>query len=512
MSLVGKVGRRRPRARLAMLIVYALLALGAITTLYPFLLMVSTGFKTAQDQDDNKLIPAYFSDNSALLEKYLDDKYARDKPMIASTRIGEDASSDQVKLYERFLEQLPLDYWTPGFRTPPPPGVNCRLNPIYQDWIRTRYRTIDDVNRGYIEESVSFEDVIPPAEQLERKAWVQTKDPKYQEFLEFKKTLSAEYRIPIRAERIYQLWLRSKFQGQFSQVPKEVAKTATSFEDLKLADAGPFLIQFQKEGLPDRYQAKTVEDLWHDFGGQGQLPIAAFEKTYLLSHSGQTKSEFAGRNFKWVLQYILLNSRSLWNTAVYCLLAIAAALIVNPLAAYALSRYPIRQSGQILIFLLATMAFPAEVAMIPSFLLLRDLGLLNTFWALVLPGAASGYTIFLLKGFFDSLPQELFEAGAIDGAKESTMMLRIAFPLSRPVLGYIALLTFMAAYGAFIYAFLIVQDQRMWTLTVWLYNLQLTAPKAVIMAGLTLAAIPTLVVFLLAQRVILRGIVLPGER
>ncbi|MFQ3668692.1 MAG: ABC transporter permease subunit, partial [Fimbriimonadaceae bacterium] len=164
------------------------------------------------------------------------------------------------------------------------------------------------------------------------------------------------------------------------------------------------------------------------------------------------------------------------------------------------------------IFLLATMAFPAEVAMIPSFLLLKDLGLLNTFAALVLPTAASGYMIFLLKGFFDSLPQELFEAGQLDGAREVTMMTRIALPLSKPVLGYLALTAFMGAYGAFMYAFLVCQDQRIWTLMVWIYQLQLVAPRSVVMAALTLAAIPTLIVFLSAQRVIMRGIVLPGER
>jgi multiple sugar transport system permease protein len=138
--------------------------------------------------------------------------------------------------------------------------------------------------------------------------------------------------------------------------------------------------------------------------------------------------------------------------------------------------------------------------------------LLNTFAALVLPAAASGYMIFLLKGFFDSLPQELFEAGQIDGARETTMMMRIALPLSRPVLGYLALLAFMGAYGAFLYAFLVVQDQHMWTLMVWIYQLQNSAPKAVVMAALTLAAIPTLIVFLFAQRTIMKGIVLPSER
>jgi multiple sugar transport system permease protein len=79
-------------------------------------------------------------------------------------------------------------------------------------------------------------------------------------------------------------------------------------------------------------------------------------------------------------------------------------------------------------------------------------------------------------------------------------------------MGYLALLAFMGAYGAFIYAFLVAQDQRIWTLMVWVYQLQNTAPKAVMMAALTLAAVPTLIVFLFAQNAITKGIVLPGER
>jgi multiple sugar transport system permease protein len=80
------------------------------------------------------------------------------------------------------------------------------------------------------------------------------------------------------------------------------------------------------------------------------------------------------------------------------------------------------------------------------------------------------------------------------------------------VLGYLALMAFMAAYSTFMFAFLVVQDQSKWTLMVWVYQLQTSAPKSVVMAALTLTALPTILVFLAAQRVIMRGIVLPGER
>ena len=78
MPLVGKVGRKSPRARIAQAVVYVLLTVGALTTVYPFLFMVSTGFKGPTDQNDNRMVPAYWSDDSALLVKYRDDKYAGD--------------------------------------------------------------------------------------------------------------------------------------------------------------------------------------------------------------------------------------------------------------------------------------------------------------------------------------------------------------------------------------------------------------------------------------------------
>jgi multiple sugar transport system permease protein len=491
-----------------MAMLYLLLALGALTTLYPFALMVSTGLKGPTDQNDSRLVPAYLNEDKELVAKYVDDKYAGDLFLIAATR--EKGPADVAK-YEKFLNELPVEYWHAGFRNAPN-QVTSRLSVRYQNWLRQRYgNDIDALNRAYIEENVAFQTVVPPSELFDRKVWKPLPGRRYEEWVEFKKTLPAEFRIPVTNEAMYRRFLAAKYKNQFGTVPKEVAGTATRFEETVIPKGGPVLEEFITK-LPLRFLEKPVEAQWKEVSGQTVLPNAAFEAATVAKNPGEYRREFAGRNYAYVLDYILINGRAVFNTFLFCFLAIATQLTVNPLAAYALSRYPVRQSGQILIFLLATMAFPAEVAMIPSFLLLKDLGLLNTFAALVLPTAASGYMIFLLKGFFDSLPQELFEAGSLDGAKETTMMFRIALPLSRPVLGYLALLAFMGAYGAFIYAFLVAQDQRIWTLMVWVYQLQNTAPKAVMMAALTLAAVPTLIVFLFAQNAITKGIVLPGER
>gem|GEM_PF-501364 len=275
------------------------------------------------------------------------------------------------------------------------------------------------------------------------------------------------------------------------------------------------------------------------------------------------------RAYSTAVDHILRHKRSLWNTAVYCTAVVLAALIVNPMCAYALSRFNLPGSYKVLLFLLATMAFPAEVTMIPNFLLLKSfpllrivltiagflvgglltmalaksqrivyplmgaifgaaigatvvtaaatavvglsghVTLLNTYWALILPGVASGYSVFILKGFFDSLPQEIYESAVIDGAGELRIFARITLPMSKPVLAVIALWSFTAAYGSFTWALIICQDPEMWTLMVHLYQYQMVVDPSERLSALTLASLPTLFVFIIAQRVILKGIILP---
>jgi len=242
-----------------------------------------------------------------------------------------------------------------------------------------------------------------------------------------------------------------------------------------------------------------------------ELPIPEADYHHYVSHRGDYAWKFATFNFSQVISFTATKGRALWNTLILVLLTVGATLIVNPLAAYALSRFQLRATQSILIFLLATMAFPPEVAMIPAFLLLRDLGFLNTFAALVLPGLANGFSIFLLKGFFDSLPTELYEAASLDGASEVRMFTTITLPLCKPILAVIALNAFIGAYGGFMWAFLVCQDESMWTLMVWLYQFQQTMRlyPYMIMAALVLASIPTLLVFLFCQKIILRGIIIP---
>jgi multiple sugar transport system permease protein len=150
--------------------------------------------------------------------------------------------------------------------------------------------------------------------------------------------------------------------------------------------------------------------------------------------------------------------------------------------------------------------------LIPSLVVDNNVSLLNTFAALVLPGMANGFSIFLLKGFFDSLPTELYEAAELDGAGEWHKFWMITMGLSKPILAVIGLGAFTGAYAQFMMALIIIPDQHMWTIMVWLYQFQLLAHPSVQYAALALAAIPTLLVFIFCQNLIIRGIVVPVEK
>jgi len=238
-------------------------------------------------------------------------------------------------------------------------------------------------------------------------------------------------------------------------------------------------------------------------------PFARYDWWKVSTNSAYWRWYFISNNFRLVFDRILFRGDALVNTVTFVVLALAIQLTVNPACAYALSRFRIRYISKVLLFLLATMAFPAEVTMIPGFLLLRDLGMLNTFAALVLPGAANGFMIFILKGFFDSLPREMYEAAQIDGASEWRIFAQVTLPLSKPVLAFVALGSFMSVYTTFLFAMVICQDSRMWTLMVWIYQLQGTVHASAQMAALLVVMVPTLVVLALCQRVIMRGVVLP---
>ncbi len=352
-----------------------------------------------------------------------------------------------------------------------------QARPAYHEFLKAKYERIDVVNRLYQTGYTSFQEVPvvgePKAGSLAAVDW--------DFFISgWKAPDGREHAVPITA--------------------LEIRSVETAYQDWTLR------------------KYKTLAGVNAELGTDHKMiaeilpPQEDFHLRDFHSNKSAIKWEFITRNYKTVCDYLLFHGRGVFNTIVYCAIAILAALIINPFAAYAMSRYRMPSTYKILLFCMCTMAFPPMVTGIPNFLLLRHFNLLNTFAALILPGLANGYAIFLLKGFFDSVPRELYESASLDGANEIRMFWNITMALSKPILAVIALQAFNMAYTNFMFAFVVCQDEQMWTLMVWLYQLQQRSGQAVVYASLIIAAIPTLLVFLLCQNVIMRGIVVPSEK
>ena len=204
--------------------------------------------------------------------------------------------------------------------------------------------------------------------------------------------------------------------------------------------------------------------------------------------------------------------RYLFNSLLVTAAATAGTIVVSTMGGYAMSKLTIPGSSVLFTLVIIAMTFPGSVTTIPVYMLIRYLGLYNSYAALILPGLANGYSIFLLKGFFDSLPKELYESAMLDGAGEVRIFFQFTMSLSKPILAVTALGAFTGAYGNFMMALLVCQDRKMWTLMPWLYQLQMNSGPGIVFASLLVAAIPTFLVFLCCQNVIMRGIVVPVEK
>lgn len=361
-------------------------------------------------------------------------------------------------------------------------GIDDDALPAYRAYLKAKYVTVAALNKNYDTAYRSFADV------------------------RFSEDLYRE----MRWGGLRVVDLDSFLQGWRDPVKRTVHKApldALSVTGIDLLFRRHLAAKYTDAARMNSALGTSVADI-----GSVVIPQKEYHYQKFLEKKNALKIEFSTRNYRRVLDEIVMQGRAVFNTVLFCLLSVLSALIVNPLAAYALSRYKVRTRYQILLVLMLTMAFPPMVTQIPRFLMIRDLQLLNTFWALILPGLANGYSIFLLKGFFDSLPKELYESAQIDGAVEWHLFLHITMALSKPILAVIALNAFVHAYSAFMYALLICQDPNMWTLMVWLYQLQRLSGTGVMYASLIIAALPTFLVFAFAQDVIMRGIVVPTEK
>ncbi|WP_328563982.1 carbohydrate ABC transporter permease [Streptomyces coelicoflavus] len=205
----------------------------------------------------------------------------------------------------------------------------------------------------------------------------------------------------------------------------------------------------------------------------------------------------------------------LGNTLFYAFGALAFQLVFDVAAAYSLSKLRPVFGKAILGLMLATLMIPATVLVVPQYLTVLDVpiferNLLNTPWAIWLPSVTNAFNIFLLKRFFDSIPRELLDAASMDGASPMRTLRSIVLPISRPILGVVSIFAIVGVWKDFLWPMLTLPDPAKQTLNVGIYSLSNGVPVNVLIAALTMASLPTLIIFLIFQRNIMSGLTAGG--
>jgi len=670
MPVIPIVGRKSFKTRVLIGALYLILALGAVTMIYPFALMLSTATTSNGDWDQFNLIPRYWIDRAEQFRKYVIDKagiadlayeYGHENWFV-NQDVKADHFRDLIRTPDHCLAAMDRDFKDfMGSIDGDLKHLNfvslgdsqysvLSLRQEYFDWVSAKYGgKLDRANRTYDDTAMEWPELGMPrsyntawepnpvsvrhrdwrefvvtrpysvqrlvcldrlvffnlqrtyggVEELNRACGTSFRsllDVRWETLLQYDWGRQAQTNILRREIPLEQLRLQDSARTAFEAFTRRISPNKTAaFSSRPPVDreARGIWIRFVqseeckgeyfdpidplalwREFLAKRY--KDAGELNNAYGtrygsfAEARLPWPAVDYATFSRNRSAILGKFLIGNFQMVINYVLIHGRAMINTLILIILTIGSVLTVNPMAAYVMSRFRLKYAHHILIFLLATMAFPAEVGMIPGFLLVKsfplgalvlglaaglmfvlvrvllnirlslfwsvliggvlavaagwylppiiaraigrpdlNVSLMNTFFALVLPGLASGFSIFLLKGFFDSLPPELYEAAMLDGATEPRMFLTITIPMCKPVLAVTALGAFGAAYGSFMFAFLTCQDPSMWTLMVFLYQFQQMYSVPLVMASLVVASIPTLVVFIFCQNIILRGIVIP---
>jgi multiple sugar transport system permease protein len=203
-------------------------------------------------------------------------------------------------------------------------------------------------------------------------------------------------------------------------------------------------------------------------------------------------------------------ARNFANSLLVSVAITLLSLLVNTMAGYAFAKLRFRGRERVFQLLLAALVVPAQVAMLPLFLLMKQLGLVNSYWGVIIPGMAGVFGIFLVRQYARGIPDDLIEAARIDGAGELRIFWQVVLPMLKPVLATLAVFTFMAAWNDFMWPLIVLTDQERYTLPVALAALsrEHIMDVELMMAGAVVTVLPVLLLFLLLQRYYIQGLLL----
>ena len=245
---------------------------------------------------------------------------------------------------------------------------------------------------------------------------------------------------------------------------------------------------------------------WMVTGAVKSPAEAAQTPPTLVPHTVETSNYATAWNQLQIARFFV-------NTVFYAVGGWLIQIIVAVTAAYALSKLRPVFGKVVLGAMLASLMLPVSALLVPAYLTVSDVpivhvNLLNTPWALWLPGAANAFNVYVLKRFFDQLPDELLDAAALDGAGRWRTLWSVVLPLSRPVLGVVSLFSVIAIWKDFLWPLLVLQRPEVQTISVALSRLANVSqvPPTVMMAGLVIASIPMVLILLVFQRSIIGGL------
>jgi len=247
---------------------------------------------------------------------------------------------------------------------------------------------------------------------------------------------------------------------------------------------------------------------------------------WMLSTSFKPEGEVMSATPRWLPQTFTLDNyeklltrsedfpvvRWFLNSVGISLVTTFLVLFVTSTAAFAFSRLHFKGRDVMFMVVVATMIIPAQVTLIPVFLIVQKLGLFNTYAGIIIPGLASAFGVFLLRQFFSDIPVELEEAAYLDGASVFTVFGRVILPLAKPALATLAIFTFMGSWNDFVWPLIITNDRDLRTLPVGLSIFQgrYQTEYGITMAAAAVSTIPMILAFLLFQKRITEGIALTG--
>jgi multiple sugar transport system permease protein len=205
--------------------------------------------------------------------------------------------------------------------------------------------------------------------------------------------------------------------------------------------------------------------------------------------------------------------RFFFNSSLVALFVTAGNVLFCPMLGYALAKLEWRGKRLIMGLVLATLMVPAGITLIPNFVLMANLGLVNTYPGLILPFLVGPFGVFLTRQFMYGIPDELLEAARIDGANEWRIFWQVVMPITVPVLATLGILTFLGSWNSFIYPLVMAQEPEMYTLPVALATFATgdhQSDHGMLMAGSVVLVVPVLIIFILFQRWITQGIATTG--